>query len=78
MANAHAHSMASFGSPVGASGLAHNFAALFGSRFSARRSQMIERARIRRELDSYSDRELRDLGISRSDIEAVANGRFAR
>jgi len=74
MANNHAHAMASFGTPVGAGGLFHNFGALF----SARRGQMTERARIRRELESYSDRQLRDLGISRFDIDAVAESRYGR
>ena len=60
-AHAHAHSMASFGSPIGVGGLFHNFGALFGRD----RSQCIERARIRRELESYTDRELSDLGITR-------------
>ncbi len=36
------------------------------------------RARARRELESYSDRQLRDLGISRSDIGSVVDGSFAR
>jgi uncharacterized protein YjiS (DUF1127 family) len=74
MANAHTHGMASFGSPVGVGGLFHNFGALF----SARRKQISERARIRRELETYSDRELADLGIGRADIEAVASGQFTR
>jgi uncharacterized protein YjiS (DUF1127 family) len=74
MANAHTHGMASFGTPVGVGGLVQNLGVLF----SARRKQNAERARIRRELESYSDRELADLGIGRSDIEAVASGRFTR
>jgi uncharacterized protein YjiS (DUF1127 family) len=46
--------------------------------FTARRAQRAERARIIRELESYADHELFDLGISRGDIEAVADGRFRR
>ena len=74
MANVHGHAMASFGTPVGAGGLFHNFGALF----TARRKQATERARIRRELETYSDRELSDIGITRSDIEAIASGRYSR
>lgn len=74
MANTHANAMASFGSPVGAGG----FFAQFGALVAARRGRAIERARIRRELNSYSDRQLSDLGLSRFDIEAVAAGRFQR
>ena len=36
------------------------------------------RARIARELDTYTDRELFDLGIQRADIPAVVNGTFRR
>ncbi len=36
-----------------------------------------ERARIRNELNSYSDRHLADLGLSRSDIEDVVRHRYA-
>ena len=36
-----------------------------------------ERARMRDELNSYSDRHLADLGLSRSDIEDVVRHRFA-
>lgn len=38
----------------------------------AARARRAEAARVRRELASYSDRELADLGISRSDIDAIA------
>ncbi len=37
-----------------------------------------ERARMRTELNSYSDRHLADMGLSRSDIEDVVRHRFAR
>lgn len=36
------------------------------------------RSRISVELSSLSDRQLADIGIGRSDIEAVVNGRFER
>ena len=36
-----------------------------------------ERARLRNELNSYSDRHLADLGLSRSDIEDVVRHRYA-
>ena len=74
MANIHAHAMASFGTPVGAGGLFHNLGALIATR----RNQMNERARTRRELESCSDRQLSDLGLSRFDIEDVVFGRYAR
>ena len=74
MANVHAHAMASFGAPTGFGGLFQNV----GARYRALRSASIEQARIRRELESYSDRQLSDLGLSRLDIPAVAAGHFAR
>lgn len=40
--------------------------------------QRRERARVRQELGCYSDRELSELGLSRSDIPAVAAGHYAR
>ncbi len=36
------------------------------------RQQMAEQNRIRMELETYSDRQLADLGISRSDIRSIA------
>jgi uncharacterized protein YjiS (DUF1127 family) len=47
-------------------------------RFLAWREKRRERARVARELLSYSDRELFDLGISRADIPAVINGTYRR
>jgi uncharacterized protein YjiS (DUF1127 family) len=47
-------------------------------RFNAWREKRAYRARIARELDSYTDRELFDLGIQRADIPAVLNGTFRR
>jgi uncharacterized protein YjiS (DUF1127 family) len=46
--------------------------------FAARRARAAERARIIRELNSYADHELLDLGIGRGDIAAVAEGAFRR
>ena len=47
-------------------------------RFLAWREKRRERARIARELLSYTDRELFDLGISRGDIPAILDGTFRR
>jgi uncharacterized protein YjiS (DUF1127 family) len=47
-------------------------------RFAAWRAKRAYRARIARELASYTDRELFDLGIQRADIPAVLNGTFRR
>ncbi len=69
----HAHPTASFGAPVGFGGLFQ-----IGERYRAHRSASIEQARIRRELESYTDRQLGDLGLSRLDIPAVAAGNFVR
>lgn len=41
----------------------------------ARRNEI---ARVRVELESYTDRQLVDLGISRADIPAVATGEWCR
>jgi uncharacterized protein YjiS (DUF1127 family) len=49
-----------------------------GHRFAAWRQKRATRARIARELATYTDRELFDLGISRADIPAVINGTFRR
>lgn len=48
------------------------------SRFLAWRERRRERARVARELLSYTDRELFDLGISRADIPAILNGTYRR
>lgn len=74
MANVHAHAMASFGTPVGTAGLFHNL----GTLINTRRNQMNERARIRRELEGCTNRQLGDLDLSRFDIEDVATGRYGR
>ena len=47
-------------------------------KFAAWRAKRAYRARIARELNSYTDRELFDLGIQRGDIPAVLNGTFRR
>ncbi len=44
-------------------------------RWTARRNEV---ARVRVELESYTDRQLVDLGISRSDIPAIAAGEWRR
>ena len=48
------------------------------TRFAAWRAGRRERARIARELLSYTDRELFDLGIGRGDIPAIINGTYRR
>lgn len=47
-------------------------------RFQAYRAAMRERGRITRELSTYSDDELGELGFSRHDIPAVAAGTYRR
>jgi len=71
MSSNHAHALASFGSPVTTNGLFQNLSASVKSHFAKK----AEHARIRRELNSYTDRQLNDLGLSRLDIDAVATGR---
>ncbi len=73
MTTSSSHALASFGTPVGSSGLLR-----LGALIAKHRRQFTDRARVRRELQSYSDRELQDLGLSRFDIEAVAQGRHSR
>lgn len=41
-------------------------------------SQTVEHARAIRQLEAMSDRELRDIGIARAEIEAVVTGKTAR
>jgi uncharacterized protein YjiS (DUF1127 family) len=60
---------------------AHDAASMWAEtkhRFSAWRRQRASRARIARELATYTDRELFDLGITRADIPAVINGTYRR
>jgi uncharacterized protein YjiS (DUF1127 family) len=47
-------------------------------RFQAYKAEARERNRILRELSTYSDDELGELGLSRYDIPAVAAGTFRR
>ena len=46
--------------------------------FRQRIAEYRTRARMRTELNSYSDRHLSDMGLSRSDIEDVVRHQFAR
>jgi len=48
----------------------------FGSHRQRARAQRREIARITRELQGYTDRQLGDLGLSRADIPDVARGMF--
>jgi uncharacterized protein YjiS (DUF1127 family) len=50
----------------------------FKRHFQAWRAERRYRARIWRELMSYTDRELADIGLTRSDIPAVVNGTYRR
>jgi uncharacterized protein YjiS (DUF1127 family) len=43
-----------------------------------RREQIRAKNRLRWELSQYSDRELSDMGLCRSDIEDVVQNRYAR
>jgi len=46
--------------------------------FTAWRAERRERARIARELATYTDRELFDLRIQRADFPAIINGTYTR
>jgi len=48
----------------------------FGSHQQRARARRRETARITRELQGYTDRQLGDLGLSRADIPDVARGTF--
>jgi len=48
------------------------------ARYDARLSALRERRRIIRELETYSDDELAELGFGRFDIPAVAAGTYRR
>ena len=55
--------------------------ALFRQTMNLFRQRVAEhrtRARMRAELNSYSDRHLAEMGLSRSDIEDVVRHQFAR
>lgn len=48
------------------------------ARFAAWNQRRRTIARVTRELETYSERQLHDLGLSRSDIPDVARGRITR
>jgi len=50
----------------------------FRARRAALRAESKQRARVARELATYTDRELFDLGISRDNIPEIINGTFRR
>jgi len=52
--------------------------ALLRQAFADRRAERAERLRMARELDSYSDRELGELGFSRADLPLIAAGTYQR
>jgi len=52
--------------------------AQIGAAIRRHRDGSRERRRIERELGTYSDRELAELGITRTDIPAIARGEFRR
>ncbi len=58
-------------------GLADRFRSL-NLRFQAFKAAARERNRIMRELSTYSDDELGELGLSRCDVPAVAAGTYRR
>ncbi|HTW29534.1 MAG TPA: DUF1127 domain-containing protein [Acetobacteraceae bacterium] len=59
-------------------GRPQGFIAQLGAVVRQHRADVRERRRIERELSTYTDRELGDLGISREDIPAIARGTFRR
>ncbi|HTI03247.1 MAG TPA: hypothetical protein VL752_20070 [Acidisoma sp.] len=48
------------------------------TRFEVQMTALRERRRIARELETYSDEELAELGFSRLDIPAIAAGTYRR
>jgi uncharacterized protein YjiS (DUF1127 family) len=48
------------------------------TRYAVQMTALRERRRIARELETYSDEELAELGFSRLDIPAVASGNYRR
>jgi uncharacterized protein YjiS (DUF1127 family) len=48
------------------------------ARYEEERSVRADRARIVSELSATSDRELAELGFSRADLPAIANGTYQR
>ena len=65
-ANAHVHGRASLGTVLRE----------LGMHWQRARAQRQEIGRVTRELHSYTDRQLTDLGMSRADIPDVARGTF--
>jgi uncharacterized protein YjiS (DUF1127 family) len=59
-------------------GLLSNRGTSIASRFQAWRERRRQINRITFELNSYTDRELADLGLGRGDIDQVARGTFRR
>jgi uncharacterized protein YjiS (DUF1127 family) len=60
-------------------GQANGLTAVFRSTVATMRETMAkrrERARAYAELESYSDRQLHDLGITRGDIRSIVDGTF--
>ena len=52
--------------------------AVLKAAWQARRAERRERRQIVRELSTYTDRELLDLGFSRADFPAILNGTYRR
>lgn len=52
--------------------------ALLRQTIAARRAERAERLQMARELASYSDRELGELGFSRADLPMIAAGNYRR
>ncbi len=57
--------------------IAHSWAG-FQARRTARRAAAADRARLARELATYTDRDLHDLGISPDNIPDIIAGTFRR
>ncbi len=57
---------------------AREFGVALAGRFAAWNERRRAIAQITRELNSYSAREIAELGLSHGDIADVARGRFAR
>ena len=72
----NAHAFATLGAPD--TNTKGGLFASFSATLAARRARNSARANIRRELESYTDRQLNDLGLSRIDIDDVASGRYRR
>lgn len=71
-ASAFASAIAPFQSLASSGTALHHLA----SRWQHARAQRQQAARITRELQGYTDRQLADLGLSRADIPDVSRGMF--